>query len=130
MYDSKFSFGPKCHRCVFFCSEYRLCMTCADNCWIWGGLFKGAFFPNGLYPSSSRSSPIVDLLRACYLSIPPWILTSFGRKERGYINPHFHQSLSPLCEGNPLDLDLGVLRVLLLVLPLIFLHRFCCFGGI
>ena len=37
----------------------------------------------------------------------------FGGKERGDLDPHFHQSLSPLCEGNPLDLDLGVLRVLL-----------------
>ena len=40
-------------------------------------------------------------------------------KERGDLDPHFHQSLSPLGEGNPLDLDLGVLGVLLLVLPLI-----------
>ena len=65
-------------------------------------------------------SPIVDPLRACYLSIPPWILASFGGKERGDLDPHFHQSLSPLCEGDPLDLDLGVLGVLLLVLTLIF----------
>jgi len=34
-------------------------------------------------------------------------------KERGDLDPHFHQSLSPLSEGNPLDLVLGVLRVLL-----------------
>ena len=34
-------------------------------------------------------------------------------KERGYLDPRFHQSLSPLSEGNPLDLDLGVLRDLL-----------------
>ena len=34
-------------------------------------------------------------------------------KERGDLDPRFHQSLSPLSEGNPLDLDLGVLRVLL-----------------
>ena len=33
-------------------------------------------------------------------------------KERGDLDPRFHQSLSPLSEGNPLDLDLGVLRVL------------------
>ena len=49
-------------------------------------------------------------------------------KERGDLDPHLHQSLSPLCEGNPLDLDLGVLCELL-VLPLIFLHSFCCCGG-
>ena len=47
-----------------------------------------------------------------------------GGKERGVLDPRFHQSLSPLSEGNPLDLDLGVLGVLLLVLPLIFLHSF------
>ena len=51
-------------------------------------------------------------------------------KERGDLDPHLHQSLSPLCEGNPLDLDLGVLGVLLLVLPLIFLPSISCFGGI
>ena len=50
-------------------------------------------------------------------------------KERGDLDPHFHQSLSPLSEGNPLDLDLGVLGVLL-VLPLIFLHSFCCCGDL
>ncbi len=37
----------------------------------------------------------------------------FEGKERGDLDPRFHQSLSPLSEGNPLDLDLGVLRVLL-----------------
>ena len=50
-------------------------------------------------------------------------------KERGDLDPSFHQSISPLCEGNLVDLDLGVLGVLL-VLPLTFLHSFCCFGGI
>ena len=57
-------------------------------------------------------------------------LLVFGGKERGDLDPHFHQSLSPLCEGNPLDLDLGVLGVLLFVLPLIFLSSISCFGGI
>ena len=57
-------------------------------------------------------------------------LLVFEGKERGDLDPHFHQSLSPLCEGNPLDLDLGVLGVLLLVLPLIFLPSISCFGGI
>ena len=51
-------------------------------------------------------------------------------KERGDLDLRFHQSLSPLCEGNPLDLDLGVLGVLLLVLPLIFLSSISSFGGI
>ena len=57
-------------------------------------------------------------------------LLVLGGKERGDLDPHFHQSLSPLCEGNPLDLVLGVLGVLLLVLPLIFLPSISCFGGI
>ena len=85
------------------------------------------------------SSPLNLISLACVL--PP-LLTFFdlaisqsihgfllvlGGKERGNLDPHFHLSLSPLCEGNPLDLDLGVLGVLILVLPLSFLHSFCCF---
>ena len=57
-------------------------------------------------------------------------LLVFEGKERGDLDPHFHQSLSPLCEGNPLDLDLGVLHVLFFVLPLIFHPSISCFGGI
>ena len=57
-------------------------------------------------------------------------LLVFEGKERGDLDPHFHQSLSPLCEGNPLDLDLGVLRVLFFVLPLIFLPSISFFGEI
>ena len=53
-----------------------------------------------------------------------------GGKERGDVDPHFHQSLSPLCERNPLDLVFGVLGVLLLVLPLIFFPSISCFGEI
>jgi len=51
-------------------------------------------------------------------------------KERGDLDPSFHQSLSPLSEGNLVDLGLGVLRVLFFVLPLIFLPSISCFGGI
>ena len=40
-------------------------------------------------------------------------MPNVGSKPIMLLDPHFHQSLSPLCEGNPLDLDLGVLRVLL-----------------
>ena len=57
-----------------------------------------------------------------------WLV--FEGKEREDLDPHFHQSLSPLCEGNHLDLDLGVLGIVLLVLPLIFLPSISCFGGI
>ena len=51
-------------------------------------------------------------------------------KERGDLDLRFYQSLSPLCEGNPLDIYLGVLRVLFFVLPLIFLPSISCFEGI
>ena len=34
-------------------------------------------------------------------------------KERGDLDLHFHQSNPSLCEGNPLDLDLGEFGVLL-----------------
>ena len=51
-------------------------------------------------------------------------------KERRDLDLRFHQSLFPLGEGNPLDLDLGVPRVLFFVLPLIFLPSISCFGGI
>jgi hypothetical protein len=57
------------------------------------------------------------------------ILAFFEGKERGDLDLHFHQFISPLSEGNLVDLDLGVFCVLL-VLPLIFLHSFRCFGGI
>ena len=50
-------------------------------------------------------------------------------KERGDLDPSFHQSLSPLSEGYLVDLGLGVLGALL-VLPLIFLHSFRGFSGI
>ena len=97
------------------------------------------FFPN--YKRGS-SSPLILISLAHVL--PPLLtffelansqslhgfLLVFEGKERGDLDPHFHQSLSPLCEGNPLDLDLGVLGVLLLVLPLIFLPSISCFGGI
>src|SRR5215216_6012339 len=110
-------------------TEVPLLCFSAHNGQIRGDLFKGVFFPNGSLSLELVFFPIVDLLRACYIPIPPWILASFGGKERGDLDSHFHQSLSPLCEGNPLDIDLGVLGVLLLVLPLIFLQSFCCFGG-
>ena len=105
-------------------------------------MFSGVMV--GFSPSYKRgsSSPLNLIRRARVL--PPLLtffelansqslhgfLLVFEGKERGDLDPHFHQSLSPLCEGNPLDLDLGVLGVLLLVLPLIFLPSISCFGGI
>jgi hypothetical protein len=75
-------------------------------------------------------SSIIDLQVLALLPIPPMILAFFEGKERGDLDLHFHQSLSPLCEGNLLDLDLEVLCGFPLVLPLISLHSICCFGRI
>jgi hypothetical protein len=44
----------------------------------------------------------------------PWFLHILERKERGDVDPHFHQWNLSLCEGNPLDLDLGEFGVILL----------------
>jgi hypothetical protein len=43
------------------------------------------------------------------LSIPTIILASFEKKERGDLDLSFHQLISPLSEGNLLDLDLEVI---------------------
>jgi hypothetical protein len=75
------------------------------------------------------SPPLLTFLKLALSQSLHEFLLVFGGKERGDLDPHFHQSPSPLCEGNPLDLDLGVLCVLFLVLPLIFVHSFRCFGG-
>jgi hypothetical protein len=62
---------------------------------------------------------------------PPWFLHLFEGKERGDLDLHFHQSLSPLSEGNLLDLDLASsLWISSFVLPLISLHSISCFGRI
>ena len=97
----------------------------------------------GFFPTYRRGSSSPMKLISLARVLPPLLtffelansqslhgfLLVFEGKERGDLDPHLHQSLSPPCEGNPLDLDLGVLCELL-VLPLIFLHSFCCCGGI
>ena len=102
----------------------------AHNGQICGDLFKGVFFPNGSYLLSLFLPPLLTFFELANSQSLHGFLLVFEEKERGDLDPHFHQSLSPLCEGNPLDLDLGVLGVLLLVLPLIFLPSISCFGGI
>ena len=48
----------------------------------------------------------------------------FEGKVRGDLDLHFHQSISPLSEGNIWDLDLEVLLwISSFVLPLLFLHK-------
>ena len=91
----------------------------AHNGQIRGDLFKGVFFPMVLYLLSSFLPPLLTFFELANSQSLHGFLLVFEGKERGDLDPHFHQSLSPLCEGNPLDLDLVVLGVLLLVLPLI-----------
>ena len=93
-------------------------------------LYKGVFFPILPYLLSSCSSPLLTFFELANSQSLHGFLLVFEGKERGDLDPHFHQSLSPLCEGNPLDLYLGVLGVLLLVLPLFFHPSISCFGGI
>ena len=95
-----------------------------------GDLLRGSSSPMVLYLLSPFLPPLLtffDLANSHSLHV---FLLVFEGKGRGDLDPHFHQSLSPLCEGNPLDPDIGVLCVLLLVLPLTFLSSISCFGGI
>jgi hypothetical protein len=69
---------------------------------------KAPFFLLGLVVTPSLSS-IVDFE---YLTLSPFLpcfLHLFEVKVRGDIDLSFHQSISPLSEGNIVDLDLGVL---------------------
>ena len=106
-----------------------LCLS-AHNGQIRGDLFKGVFFPNGSLSLELVFPPLLTFFELANSQSLHGFLLVFEGKERGDLDPHFHQSLSPLCEGNPLDLDIGVLCVLLLVLPLTFLSSISCFGGI
>ena len=106
-----------------------LCYS-AHNGQIRGDLFKGVFFPSGSPSLEHVLSPLLTFFELANSQSLHGFLLVFEGKERGDLDPHFHQSLSPLREGNPLDLVLGVLGDLLLVLPLIFLPSISCFGGI
>src|ERR1041385_9406823 len=76
-------------------------------------LVPGKFFPPPLLTSLCLLPPF-----------PSHDSCSFLREKREEVYIHIlHQTISPLSEGNLVDLDLGVLGVLL-VLPLIFLHSF------
>ena len=95
-----------------------------------GTYLRGSSSPMVIYLLSSFLPPLLTFFELSNSQSLHGFLLVFEGKERGDLDLHFHQSLSPLCEGNPLDLDLGVLSVLLLVLPLIFLPSISCFGGI
>lgn len=125
------------------CLEFRGFSSGLSGCrtpFIWvPGVQRSHFSRGYLYPLlppstlillQAFSPTIVDLLDLTISQSLHGFLLVLGGKERGDLDPHFHQSLSPLCEGNPLDLDLGVLGVLFFVLPLIFLHSISCCGGI
>ena len=74
---------------------------------------RGSSSPMNLILLARVLSPLLTFFElANSQSLHGFLLVLEG-KERGDLDPCFHQSLSPLSEGNPLDLDLGVLRVLL-----------------
>ena len=91
---------------------------------------RGSSSPMNLISLARVLPPLLTFFELANSQSLHGFLLVFEGKERGDLDPHFHQSLSPLCEGSPLDLVLGVLGVLLLVLPLIFLPSISCFGGI
>ena len=78
-----------------------------------GTYLRGSSSPMVPYLLSSFLPPLLTFFELANSQSLHGFLLVFEGKERGDLDPHFHQSLSPLCEGNPLDLDLGVLRVLL-----------------
>ena len=59
-------------------------------------------------------SSIVDFSSLAFSLISPIVLATFERKERGDLDPYFHRLISPISEGNTLDLDLWSFFVLLL----------------
>ena len=74
--------------------------------------------------------PLLTSLRlAISLSLHDSCLHLEG-KERGDLDLPLHQAISPLSEGNPLDLDLGVALCFSFVLPLKSLPSISCFGWI
>ena len=57
---------------------------------------------------SSKFPSIVDLPRACPSPFLHDSCSYLKGKERGDLDPLFHQSISPLSEGSLLDLDLWI----------------------
>ena len=80
---------------------------------------RGSSSPLNLISLARVLPPLLTFFELANSQSLHGFLLVFEGKERGDLDPRFHQSLSPLGEGNPLDLDLGVLGVLFLVLPLI-----------
>ena len=74
---------------------------------------RGSSSPFNLILRASVLPPLLTFFELANSQSLHGFLLVFEGKERGDLDPRFHQSLSPLSEGNPLDLDLGVLRVLL-----------------
>ena len=64
------------------------------------------------------------------LPIPPPKLVDLWRIEGEGLDLLFHQTISPLSEGNIFDLDLGVALCFSFVLPPKSLHSISCFGWI
>ena len=82
--------------------------------WTWSG-YLGRIFPGGrkFRPKDRNFRPSEKLHKEQNENVH-----IFEGKVRGDQDLHFHQSISPLSEGNPVELDLGDLFVLFfLVLP-------------
>jgi hypothetical protein len=81
----------------------------------WNDYFlgRGYKYPSLPQPSTAHFPPLFapffDLGKLAPLSIPPMILLYFEGKVIGYLDLYFYQSISPLSDGNIVDLDLGVL---------------------
>ena len=74
---------------------------------ILGGYKYPPSSPKFSISSSSFCPPLLTLIELAISLSLQWILHLFERKDRGDLDLHIHQSKSPLCEGIPLDLDLG-----------------------
>jgi hypothetical protein len=75
----------------------------------WGTYLRGSSSPMDPQPFLQVFSSIVDLPKLSISQSLQWFLHLLEGKERGDLDLSFHQSKSPLSEGNLLDLDLRVL---------------------
>ena len=98
------------------------------NGYIFVGPIKGPLLPHLLKASTGLFSALSLLHWWPWEAFPsspslPWFLHIIEGFGRGDLDLQSHKAKSPLSEGNLVDLDLGVLGVLLFVLPLLFPHK-------
>jgi hypothetical protein len=75
----------------------------------WGTYLRDPSSPMDPKPFLQVFSSIFYLPKLAISQSLQWFLHLLEGKERGDLDLYFHQSISPLYEGNLLDLDLGVL---------------------